>query len=412
MIAGAPAGRLVNRRTVVVLFLGFSSGLPLALTGGTLQAWLTVAGVDIRDIGLFALVTLPYTLKFLWAPVLDWLVPPWLGRRRGWMLITQAALAAAIAAMAGIAPAAAPWWLAAAALAVAFLSATQDIAVDAYRADVLRPPERGFGAALAVGGYRVAMIVSGALALIVAERSGFERAYRLMAALMLVGVAATLAGPPPGGARAPATVGRAYREPVRELLGRRAALGVLVLVVLYKLGDAFAGTLTTAFLIRGAGFSAGEVGAVYKGFGLAVTLLGLLAGGTLLARLGVYRALMLFGVLQAVTNLGFMALAFAGRDFTVMTAVVGLENLAGGMGTAAFVALLMGLCDHRYTATQYAVLSALAAVGRVLVGPPAGYLVEAVDWPVFFLLTFFAALPGLWLLARLRDVVEAAGGRA
>lgn len=411
MTAGAPAAGLVNRRTVVILFLGFSSGLPLALTGGTLQAWLAVAGVDIRDIGLFALVTLPYTLKFLWAPLLDWLVPPWLGRRRGWMLITQATLAAAIAAMAGIAPAEAPWWLAGAALAVAFLSATQDIAVDAYRADVLRPPERGFGAALAVAGYRVAMIVSGALALIIAERTGFTRAYLVMAALMLVGVAATLAGPASGAARAPATVGRAYREPVLELLGRPAALGVLALVVLYKLGDAFAGTLTTAFLIRGAGFSPGEVGAIYKGLGLAVTLLGLLAGGTLLARLGVYRALMLFGVLQAVTNLGFMALAFAGRDFTVMAVVIGLENLAGGMGTAAFVALLMGLCDHRYTATQYAVLSALAAIGRVLVGPPAGYLVEAVGWTVFFLLTVFAALPGLWLLKRLRGVVEAAGRR-
>jgi len=403
-------GPLVNRRTAVVMFLGFSSGLPLALTGGTLQAWLTVAGVDIRAIGLFALVAVPYTFKFLWAPLLDRFVPPALGRRRGWMLLTQIALAGTIAAMAGLSPADAPLAVAALALGVAFVSATQDVAVDAYRADVLVPRERGFGAALSVGGYRMAMLVSGGLALILADRYGFENAYVLMAALMLVGIAATLAAPAPPPGRAPESIAAAYQGPIRELIGRRGALALLALVVLYKIGDAFAGTLTTAFLIRGVGFEPGEVGAIYKGLGLGVTLLGLLAGGTLLARLGVYRALMLFGVLQALTNLGFLALTVAGRDYLVMAAVVGLENLAGGMGTAAFVALLMGLCDRRYTATQYALLSALAAVGRVFVGPPSGYLVAGVGWANFFLLTFVAALPGLWLLWRMRGVILSAAG--
>ncbi len=403
-------GPLVNRRTAVVMFLGFSSGLPLALTGGTLQAWLTVAGVDIRAIGLFALVAVPYTFKFLWAPLLDRFVPPALGRRRGWMLLTQIALAGTIAAMAGLSPAEAPLAVAALALGVAFVSATQDVAVDAYRADVLVPRERGFGAALSVGGYRMAMLVSGGLALILADRYGFENAYVLMAALMLVGVAATLAAPAPPPGRAPESIAAAYQGPIRELIGRRGALALLALVVLYKIGDAFAGTLTTAFLIRGVGFEPGEVGAIYKGLGLGVTLLGLLAGGTLLARLGVYRALMLFGALQALTNLGFLALTVAGRDYLVMAAVVGLENLAGGMGTAAFVALLMGLCDRRYTATQYALLSALAAVGRVFVGPPSGYLVAGVGWANFFLLTFVAALPGLWLLWRMRGVIVSAAG--
>lgn len=399
--------RLINPRVSVMLFLGFSSGLPLALTSGTLQAWLTVAGIDIRTIGIFALVGLPYTFKFLWSPLMDRFVPPWLGRRRGWMIIAQLCLMVAIGAMAASSLDERLWLLAVLALTVAFLSASQDIAFDAYRADILRPPERGLGAALSVSGYRVAMLVSGALALIMAERIGWQNTYLVIAALMTVGVVTTLLSPEPEEAgETPKTVTSAIVEPLREFLTRHAALSLLLLIVLYKLGDAFAGTLTTAFLIRGLGFSTGEVGVINKGLGLIALLLGALSGGVLMVRLRMYQSLLWFGLLQAVTNLGFMALAAAGKDYLGMALVVAMENFAGGMGTAAFVALLMALCDHRYTATQFALLSALAAIGRVVVGPVSGYLVESLGWVDFFLLTFFSALPGLGLLWLLRGTIE------
>jgi PAT family beta-lactamase induction signal transducer AmpG len=399
--------RFINRRISTMLFLGFSSGLPLALTSGTLQAWLTVARIDIRTIGIFALVGLPYTFKFLWSPLMDRFVPPWLGRRRGWMIISQFCQMVAIGAIAAISPNEFLWLLGVLAFMVAFLSASQDIAFDAYRADILRPSERGLGAALSVFGYRVAMLVSGALALITAERIGWQSTYLVMAVLMTVGMVTTfLSLEPEGVAETPKTVTSAIVDPLREFLARRAALSLLLLIVLYKLGDAFAGTLTTAFLIRGLGFSVSEVGVINKGLGLIALLLGALSGGALMVRLRMYQSLLWFGLLQAITNLGFMALAVVGKDHLGMALVVALENFAGGMGTAAFVALLMALCDHRFTATQFALLSALAAIGRVLVGPASGYLVEAIGWTDFFLLTFFSALPGLGLLWLLKRTVE------
>ena len=387
-----------------MLPLGFASGLPLALTAGTLQAWLTVTGVDLRTIGIVTLVGLPYTLKFLWSPLMDRFVPPWLGRRRGWMIATQLALIAGIAAMAVTGPADAIWALSVLAIAVAFLSASQDIAFDAYRADVLLAPERGIGAGVSVIGYRIAMLISGAVALILSDHIGWQSTYLLMAGLMFIGVATTLFSPEPSSAiTPPRTLSEAVWGPIREFFSRSPALGLLLLIILYKLGDAFAGTLTTAFLIRGVGFSPTEVGVVNKGMGLLATLLGALAGGALMVRMGLFRALLLFGSLQAVSNLSFMVLAWTGKSYLVMVSAVAFENLSGGMGTAAFVALLMSLCDHRYTATQFALLSALAALGRVFVGPPSGYLVETVGWVVFFFITFLAALPGLGLLWRLRD---------
>jgi PAT family beta-lactamase induction signal transducer AmpG len=392
-----------NRRIGVMLPLGFASGLPLALTAGTLQAWLTVAGVDLRTIGLFTLVGLPYTLKFLWAPVMDRFVPPWLGRRRGWMLAAQAGLIAGITAMAVTDPTTTPWLVAMLAIAVAFMSASQDIAFDAYRADVLRAQERGFGAAVSVTGYRIAMLVSGALALIFSEQIGWRATYLFIASLMLLGVAATLLSPEPSSpATVPRTLSEAVWGPIREFFSRSPAVGLLLLIVLYKVGDAFAGSLTTAFLIRGVGFSPSEVGVVNKGMGLVATILGALVGGALMAKLGLFRSLLMFGLLQAVSNLSFMLLAWIGKSYPTMVSAVAFENIAGGMGTAAFVALMMSLCDHRYTATQYAALSAMAALGRVFVGPPSGYVVEAVGWVTFFFITFLAALPGLWLLWRLR----------
>ncbi len=397
-----------SRRVAVTLLLGFASGLPLALTSGTLQAWMTVEGVDITTIGIFTLAGLPYTWKFLWAPLMDRFVPPALGRRRGWILLTQLLLMAGIAAMGSLSPAHAPWALAGLAVLVAFSSASQDIVVDAYRTDLLKERERGVGAAVSVLGYRVAMLISGALALILADRIGWHETYWLMAGLLMIGMGATLWGPEPDAeVRAPRSLEDAVVEPLREFFSRDGALWLLLLIVLYKLGDAFAGSLTTAFLIRGAGFSPTDVGTINKGMGLAATILGVLFGGTLMVKLRLYKALMVFGVLQAVSNLAFMWLAAAGNSYPLMVLAVAVENLSGGMGTAAFVALLMALCNHRYTATQYALLSALAAVGRVYVGPASGFLVEAVGWVSFFFFTFLAALPGLALLAAMRRILDA-----
>jgi len=407
-----------DRRLAVILLLGFSSGLPLALTGGTLQAWMTVEGVDLATIGIFTLVGVPYTWKFLWSPLMDRYVPPFLGRRRGWLVLTQLALAALIAGMAVASPRQDLAWIALLAVLVAFTSASQDIVVDAYRADIARPAQRGLAAAFTVVGYRVAMLTSGAAALVLVAGSGFVPAlgwrntYLVMAGLMAAGALVTLWGPEPeADVPVPRTLEEAFWAPLREFFSRPGAWVLLALVVLYKLGDAFAGSLTTAFLLRGAGFPLDVVGYVNKGMGLAATIFGALFGGALMVRLGLYRALMTFGVLQALSNLGFMALAAAGKSYPLMLFAVGFENLTGGMGTAAFVALMMALCDRRFTATQYALISALSAFGRVYVGPAAGFATDpkhlGLTWATFFLSTFVVALPGLLLLWWQRDTLRA-----
>jgi len=339
----------------------------------------------------------------------DRYAPPLLGRRRSWMFLTQLALAVGIAAMGLLEPGSALFPLALLAVAVAFFSATQDIAFDAYRTDVLHKEERGAGAALSVLGYRVAMLVSGGLALIVADSwLGWGRTYIVMGALMVAGAIATLLAPEPETpAAAPRTLAQAVVEPFREFFGRPEALTVLALIVLYKLGDAFAGALSTTFLIRGAGFTPTEVGTVNKLLGLAATIAGALAGGSLMARLGLYRALMAFGLLQAVSNLGYWLIAVGPKSVALMALAVGVENLCGGLGTAAFVALLMGLCRKEFSATQFALLSALSAVGRTyLAGPLTPPLVERLDWGGFFMLTVLIALPGLALLKWRRQDIE------
>lgn len=398
-----------SRKIFLLLLLGFSSGLPLALTTGTLQAWLAVEGLDLKTIGLFALVGQPYTYKFLWAPLMDRYSMPLLGRRRGWLALTQLLLLAFVAAMGTIAPKESPWLLAGLALAVAFLSASQDIVFDAYRTDILDAEERGAGAAVSVLGYRIAMLVSGGLALILADGVlGWTGAYWLMAALMLVGLAATWSAPEPEAPpRAPTSLASAVREPLVEYFARSGAWVLLALIILYKLGDAFAGSLSTAFLLRGPGFSLTEVGLANKWLGVGATIVGALAGGALMVKLRLYRSLLLFGVLQALTNLGFLLLAVSGKSYALMIVVVAAENLCGGMGTAAFVALLMSLCDRRFSATQYALLSALASLGRVYVGPAAGVMAGAYGWPVFFFFTFVVALPGVLMLWWQRKRIEA-----
>ena len=396
----------MNRRIFVMLPLGFASGLPLALTAGTLQAWLTVEGVDLKTIGIFTMVGLPYTLKFLWAPVMDRMIPPWLGRRRGWMVLMQLCVAVGLGLMAMTNPQLHPVWLAAYAVLVAFLAASLDIVFDAYRTDTLRPHERGLGAAVWVNGYRIALLTSGAGALVLADYVGWQLTYLAMAAVMISGVIVVLVSPDPTVvADAPKSLTEAVGAPLAEFFARPTALGFLAVIVLYKLGDAFASALQTAFLIGGLGFSATDVGAV-KGFGVFATLIGAFFGGLLMIRSGLVRSLLIFGALQAVSNLGFVALALAGKNATVLTAAIVIENVTGGMGTAAFVALVMSLCDPRYTATQFALLSSLEALGRVFSGRPSAEVVALVGWTQFFVLTVVVSLPGLWAVWRVRHSLE------
>ncbi len=397
---------LRSPRIAAVLLLGFSSGLPLALTGGTLQAWLTVSGVDIVTIAWFSWIGIPYLLKFLWSPLMDRYVPPFLGRRRGWMLLTQLALVVGIVAMALASPQRDLWMLGCLALWVAFMSASQDIVIDAYRADLLPVPERGMGAAVGVLGYRIAMLASGGLALILADQIGWRHTFFAMAALMGIGLTVSFMAPEPlVQGTPPRSLRAAVVEPLKDLLSRPGALQLLALIALYKFGDALAGTLTTAFLIRGVGFSLTDVGTINKGLGLASLLAGGLVGGLLLVRMSLTRALLLFGALQAISNLSFAVLAWAGKSYPLLLFAVGFENLASGMGTAAFVAFAMALCNHSFSATQYALLSALASLGRVLFGPVTGGVVEALGWADFFVLTFVAALPGLWLVWHMREQI-------
>lgn len=398
-----------NRRVAVLLLLGFSSGLPLALTFGTLQAWMKDAGVDLATIGAITLVGLPYTVKYLWAPLMDRYTLPFLGRRRGWLVVTQLTLMAAIAFMGSLNPVSQPWLLAVTAVLVSFLSASQDIVVDAYRADVLREEELGAGAAVSVLGYRLGMLSSGAMALILADHLPWAAVYRIMAGLMLVGVAAALWGTEPKSGGSPRSLAEAVALPFKAFFSRDAALVLLLFIILYKLPDAVAGAMTTPFLLD-VGFSKTEIGAVNKGFGLVATIFGAVAAGGLIARLGIYRSLWAFGILQAVTNLTYMGVALAGQNKAALILAVGVDNLSGGMGTAAFVAFLMSLTEKRYSATQYALLSSLMAITPKIAGAPTGLLAAGLGWPMFFAASVLGAIPGLavlwWLMRR-----GAIGGR-
>jgi len=390
----------------VMVLLGFSSGLPLPLTSGTLQAWLTTTGVDLRTIGIFSLVGLPYTIKFLWSPLMDRFVPPWLGRRRGWIIPTQLALMLGITSMVLVSPQYAPLALALLALIVAFTSASQDIVVDAYRTDLLPEVERGIGAATFIMGYRIAMLVGGALALILSDQIGWQNTYLIMAGLMIVGVFGTFLGPEPDGKiTPPKNLQEAIWGPLKDFFSRPRALIILLFIVLYKLGDAYAGSMTTPFLLRGIGFSATDVGTINKGMGFVALIVGAMYGGAIMIKLGLFRSLMIFGLLQMVSNLSFMVLAWTGKNYGVMIFAVAFENLSGGMGMAAFAAFIMALCNKRYSATQFALLSSLSALGRVFISPTSGYVVESTGWAIFFFITTLTALPGLLLLWWLKDEI-------
>lgn len=399
---------LGNRRVAAALTLGFASGLPFALSQGTLQGWLAETGLNIKTIGWFTLVGLPYNLKFLWAPLLDRFVPPFLGRRRGWIVLLQALVALIIAALGLQAPGDAIYVVAVLSLMLAFLSASQDVVIDAYRTDSLRPEERGIGSTAVQIGWRVAFYVSGALAMVLSGVIGWRATYLTMAAIMAATTLLTWAAPEPEvRVQAPRTLQEAVVAPIREFFGRPGVAAVLLLVVLYKLGDAAALSLSTAFLIKGVGFTAAQVGAVAKTTSITATIIGTVLGGLAFARLGLYRSLFVFGVLQAATNLLYSLLAVKGHDLTFMVLAVGIDNLAGSMAATIFGAFVMALCDPRFSAFQFALLSALAALSRTFVGPVSAVLVAQVGWPLFFVICFLTGAPGLLLLWRMRPRVEA-----
>ncbi len=508
-------------RIAIIFVLGFASGLPLALTGQSMQAWLTVDKIDIATIGFFSLVGMPYTFKFLWAPLMDRFEPPFLGRRRGWLVLSQLCIAAALFLMSTVSPSAHTETFALVAVLVAFLSASQDVVIDAYRTDILTAAERGIGSSFNVFGYRLAMILSGGIAFVWADPVNgngwsWSKIYMIMAVVM-IGAAVISLFFLPSVARsnvAPKTnakndligffalviavvvgyqftvhlatpisdfilsgffenlpanlsgdsvkinpdlkkwsdmlslvLGIGFTIPLawwtsqkaqfetlnislKNYFSMKGASSFLALIILYKLGDSFAGSLLTPFLIKGVGFAQAEIGVVNKVIGMWLTIFGAILGGVIMVRLKLFRSLLLFGVLQTLSNLGFWLVAVLGKgawggfslpafdlvivslkestnvDWLLMFAV-GLENLTGGMGTAAFVAFLMALCNQKFTATQYALLSAFSAVGRVWVGPLAGTLTVLIGWPVFFIFSTVMGIPGLYMLMRLKPVIIA-----
>ncbi|NDJ16497.1 AmpG family muropeptide MFS transporter [Myxacorys almedinensis] len=390
-----------SRKMSALLLIGFSSGLPFLLTSRTLQAWMTVEGIKLSTIGLFSLVALPYSLKFLWAPVLDRFIPPFLGRRRGWLLITQLALLVGIAAMSLHNPQQSLQFIAINAIVIAFFSATQDIAADAYRTDVLDKPELGAGAAIFVTGYRIALLITGAIAFFLADRMPWQNVYLLLSLLIGIGmVAAFFAPEPEQQAVPPLTLSEAVVQPLLDFFGRLGRLrGSLILgfIVLYKFGDSLLNNMAIPFLLQ-TGFTQTDIGAIQGGMGILATIVGTLVGGAIFSRIGVNRSLWIFGGLQAFSNVAYLVLAQVGQNYPFMVVAINVENFCTGLGNAAFLAFLMSLCNQRFSATQFALLSSLMAVSRDILVARAGALAEATGWTGFFFITILAAIPGLLLL--------------
>ncbi len=389
-------------RMMPLLAIGFSAGVPLMLTSRTLKLWARDAGVDLATVGLFSLVTLPYSLKFLWAPVMDRVVPPILGRRRGWLIITQLALIVAIAAMGASGPKtgeSSATLFALLAVIVAFCSASQDIVADAYRTDVLSPREYGAGASIYITGYRIALLATGAGAVFLATMMAWHWVYLLCAAMMLVGVAATLLAPDPPADLPPTSFADSVTKPVGELVERhgwKIAL-ILLFIVLFKTPDYMAAAMTDALLLD-TGFTKEQIAFWALALGTAATIPGVIVGGFIASRFGLGTSLVAFGIAQALSNAGYCALAAIGPDVGTMIAVISVENFCAGLVAAGFTAFLMAQCNHRFSATQYALLSSLMGLSSSLAGAPTGYLVEQYDYITFFAITILAAAPGMLLL--------------
>jgi len=407
---------LINRRMLICVFTGFSSGLPLYLLLNLLPAWLRSEQVDLRSIGLFALIQLPFTWKFLWSPLVDRYAVPLLGRRRGWMLATQLLLLLSIPLFGALSPRLDLWTIAYLAAAVAFFAATQDIVLDAYRRELLPEAELGLGNSIHVQAYRISSLVPGALSLILADLLPWQTVFTVTALFMLPGIANTLLVSEPNSSRAaPRTLTEAVVEPFREFLTRSGvaeAILVLAFIFLYKLGDSMATALATPFYLD-IGFSMSEIGLIAKNAGLWASVIGGLLGGLWMLKIGINRGLWLFGVVQVVSILGFAWLAYVHRpDRVLLAVVIAIEALGVGLGTAAFTAFIARATDPRYTATQFALFTSLASVPRSLVNASTGWIVEQTGWFAFFILCTLLALPGMALLLRVAPWNEPAQAAA
>jgi len=392
---------ILNRRMLICVFTGFTSGLPLYLLIQLVPAWLRAEGVGLAEIGFFALIGFPYTWKFIWSPVMDRFTLPFLGHRRGWMLITQLALMVSIGAMGYIQPALSIWTVAYLAAAVAFFSASQDIVLDAFRRELLPDSELGLGNAIHVQAYRLAGLVPGSLALILSDYLPWHTVFNVVALFMLIGIGMTLvideaiADPSP-----PKTMSEAVIDPFREFVNRKgfhAAALILAFLFFYKLGDSMATALQTPFFID-MGFSRTEIGSVAKFAALVASIFGGLFGGVVMIKLGINRALWIFGVVQVVSILGFALLSVIGNNLWMLGAANAFEYLGVGLGTAAFVAFIARTTNPTFAATQFALFTALAAVPRTLANSVTGVIVEQVGWTNFFMLCTALAIPGMLLL--------------
>ncbi|RMH32804.1 MAG: MFS transporter [Nitrospirae bacterium] len=394
---------LFSSKMLILLMTGFSSGLPLLLTGSTLKYWMREEGLDLSTIGFFGLVGLPYTLKFLWAPIMDRVIPPFLGRRRGWMIQTQVALLLAIVAVAFTHPAQHLVSVAVLCLLITFFSASQDIVLDAYRREALREEELGIGSSVFIYGYRLGMLTAGAFALFLADQASisWNLVYVIMGALMVIGLAATWMAPEPQlEVPPPRTLKEAVVGPFVEFFERPGAFLILAFILFYKIGDSMASEMLSPFMVD-LGVSKTEYAVIVKMFGMAALIGGGLIGGAAIYRLGILKSLWVFGLLQMISTAGFVLLAILGNDMLVLTSVIAFETFASGLGQTAYVAFMASLTNKRFTATQYALLTSLMGVPRVMAGSVTGILAEWLGWSAFYAFCTLMALPGLLLLLRL-----------
>lgn len=397
----------MNKRLLIVFLLGFSSGLPLALIGSTLQAWFASEGMSVLATGMLSLVSLPYVCRVLWGPLLDRYSLFSLGKRRSWILTMQIALLLGFNAMAWFSPSSAPKLMTACAFLIACFSATQDAAIDAHRAEYLPVVEHGLGASLASFAYRLALLTAGGLALVIAQHYGWPFTYRLMGMLMFIGVIATLWSPEPSQCLpADCTIFNAFTAPLKELFSRPGIVPLVLFILFFKLGEAFT-TITSGivipFLIQGMGFSLETIGYVNKLLGVTAVILGGLVGGFLLLRWSLFRSLLVFGLIQAVTNVLFVILAMVGKNVPLLAIAVLCDNFAGGMGTTALVAFFMKLVTKPYTATQFSLLVAISTIPRFFSGPMGALLQMHLGWVGLYELSCLLSIgfiPFLWLLRK------------
>jgi PAT family beta-lactamase induction signal transducer AmpG len=392
-----------NRRMAVTLLLMFASSFPLPLTssGSTFQVWLKRNNVDIKTISALTLVGIPYSVKFLWAPFLDRFVPPFLNRRTGWIAIFQILLMACIGTLGFLNPMSDMSWIICIATCISFFSASADIVIDAYRVDLLRPEERGAGASMVMIGGRLAFLTSGALALVLSDHFPWHTVFLIMAACLSIGLITVFFAPAPEIiVSPPKSLEEAIVEPIVSFFKKPGAVEILLFVILFKAADTMATSLLSPFLVE-LGFTNTDIGSVNKVWGLIVSLLGGLVAGAVIPKWGVYKSLWIFGIMQALGNSVFVALAIHGKSYLLMVASIGVENFCGGLGTAALVAYLMGLCEQKFSASQYALLSSLTAVARTFLASGSGFLVSQLGWPRFFMFAVLLATPGLFLLKRL-----------